>query len=733
MKKGYYFALSLSLVLGSTQETQAVNWWDNITTSVNLETIMTQTGNVHLPVPKSTIENVMYSSDYYNSGTYKNDLLIGNKNRNVIYSDKDNWNYTNIDSGNDVVLGAGGNDYLETGRTTGTSYVDGGEGNDRIYGTWTNSNAGGEGDILIGGDGDDFIDSGAGDDIVYGGKGDDSLYNAAENGVRDSDNVYIYEGNYAEYTISTSGGYTYVLDSIEDRDGNDRIANGHREGTFSSKGDMLQFADGRVDIKTLQFIGGATTHGVTYGSDESDDSNLTNDPENRYLSTYNLSPTASSTNTDNLLQAIEDTAMGGTLHIDISGEYAINQAIFIDKPIHIVVENQDFTLKLVENAGEVIFVKSEGVVLDGVNINANQKARIGIESDYGNLTVQNSKIYNMYYGDTSVSQVSAGIVVVPQQGDGTTITIVNNEIYGIVNTLHDQKEGGYGMARGIFIAYPHTTGANVNIEGNYIHNIDSEEDDFIYIEQLNKNILSNKNFAYLTVIKNNRFIGFTRRALKIRVPNALIEGNIIESKNVEDQKNYPAYSGISIFGSGNTIKNNTITLTKYFAKAIDLDTDGSVNIYNTKIENNTITMAGGVTQQFPILMQYRSFDYLVQNNTIKMISPYYVDYNGDKSSHFFYLKAYTTGEIKNNTFIVENGTATAVVHNNLYLSNTATNKTKLTNNVLVGNINYYVQYQGLNLSASTPTTQTQGYIVDVEYTGNKTERQAPIVVITPIE
>jgi len=49
---------------------------------------------------------------------------------------------------------------------------------------------------------------------------------------------------------------------------------------------------------------------------------------------------------------------------------------------------------------------------------------------------------------------------------------------------------------------------------------------------------------------------------------------------------------------------------------------------------------------------------------------------------------------------------------------------------LVGNINYYVQYQGLNLSSSTPTTQTQGYIVDVEYTGNKTSRDAPKVIIT---
>lgn len=713
----------LSVILFSS-ESFAINWTNDSNVNTLVSSVETKTVNVNLPYPKTQINNVMYSYDYYNSGTAKNDLLIGNGSRNVIYSSKDNWNYTNIDSGSDAVFGSGGNDFLQTGRTTKTSYVDGGIGDDYIEGTWTNSDQFGYGDILIGGDGNDVIESGAGDDIVFGGKGDDSFFNSSENGVRDSDNTYVYEGKYSEYKIYTVDGFTYVEDKIAQRDGIDKIANGHREGTFSAKTDVIQFSDGQVSVKTLQFTKNLMTTGVTYKNA------TTNDPNQKYLSSYNLSPTNASGNIVALSQAIKDTPINGTLNIDISGEYAISGAFLVDKAIKIVSKNKDFTLKLTQASNPVIYVKSEGVTIDGININANNYAREGIYSDYGALSVKNSKIYNLYYNDSSISRVTFGIGIVPQSGDGTNILLENNEIFNIVNTLHDQSEGGFGMARGIFIAYPHTTGANVTIQGNYIHDIDSEEDDFIYIEQLDKNILSNKNFSYLTVIKNNRFIGFTRRALKIRVPNALIESNSIESKNVEDQKNYPAYSGISIFGSGNTIKNNSITLTKYFAKAIDLDTDGSVNIYNTKIENNNITMAGGVTQQFPILMQYRSFDYLVQNNIIKMISPYYVDYNGDKSSHFFYLKAYTTGEIKNNTFVVENGTATAVVHNNLYLSNTATNKTKLTNNLLVGNINYYVQYQGLNLSASTPTTQTQGYIVDVEYTGNKTSRDAPKVIIT---
>lgn len=691
--------------------------------------IATDTGSLHFTIPVANITNTLQCDAYWNSGTAQNDLILGRPYRDVIYANKDNWDYTNINAGNDAVFGGGGNDHIETGRTTSVSYVDGGEGDDKIYGTWVNSDDNSVGDVLIGGNGNDTIVSGAGDDIVYGGKGNDSLYNAAENGVRDSDNLYIYEGSYAEYTITADSNYLYISDSVDNRDGNDRIANGYREGTYSSKGDFLQFSDGQLNIKTLAFLSDVMTDRVTYGSVVDDNETL---PDAIYLSDYDLDPADGVSNSVALQHALDDTPSGGTLIADISGEYAINESLLLTQPITLLSENRDFTLKLMQSDGEVIRIKSENVTIDGIHVNANQNSREGIYSDYGNLTIQNSKIHNVYYSDTATARVATGISIIPQSGENLNITLNNNEIYNITNTLHDQTEGSYGMARGIFIAYSHVDGANLTIEANHIHDIDAEEDDFIYIEKLDKNILSNPNHPYLTAIKNNHFIGFTRRALKIAVPNVVIENNIMEGKLIEDQDNYPSYSAITLFGSGTVIKNNTITLSKYFERGISLDTDGSVNIYNTTIEGNNITLEGGVKQQFAVQMMYRSFDYLVQNNTFTMIAPYYREDNGDKSSHFFYLKAYTRGEIKENTFTVQNGTASSVVHSNLYLSNTATNTTRLTNNRLVGDIDYYVQYQGLSLNSSTDTSHTEGYIVDVEYTGNRDSRETPVVTVSSL-
>lgn len=388
MKKSH-FALSLITLLIQTNSFAA----DTFPFPAAAD-IATDTGNVHFTIPVSTIQNTIQCTEYYNSGTAQNDLILGRPYRDVIYANKDNWNYTNIDAGNDAVFGGGGNDHIETGRTTSVSYVDGGEGNDNIYGTWTNSDATGAGDVLIGGEGNDMIDSGAGDDIVFGGKGDDSLYNAAENGVRDSDNIYVYTGNYTEYTIYTDSGYTYVNDSVADRDGNDRIANGYREGTFSAKGDFIQFADGQVNVRTLEFLPGVINDRVHYDTaNNGGEETVTGDT---YLSAYNLNTADAESNLVALQQAIDDTPTGGILVVDIDGEYAINESLVIGKGITIITANHDFTLKLMQPDTEVISIKSENVTLDGIHVNANQNAREGIYSDYGNLTIQNSKIYNIY-------------------------------------------------------------------------------------------------------------------------------------------------------------------------------------------------------------------------------------------------------------------------------------------------------------------------------------------------
>lgn len=70
------------------------------------------------------------------------------------------------DGGSDIIIGAGGNDYLAAG--SGGDWIDGQGGDDTIYG-------GAGADVLLGGDGNDQIFGGTGREYLAGGTGNDAL------------------------------------------------------------------------------------------------------------------------------------------------------------------------------------------------------------------------------------------------------------------------------------------------------------------------------------------------------------------------------------------------------------------------------------------------------------------------------------------------------------------------------------------------------------------------------
>ncbi|WP_440683396.1 calcium-binding protein, partial [Cysteiniphilum halobium] len=144
---------------------------------------------------------------HYIDGGKGNDKLYGN-----IYDD--------------VLFGGDGNDYIDAG--LGDDIIDGGTGDDYLYGG-THGN-----DTIFGGDGNDYIDAGLGDDIIDGGKGDDYLYG----GTHGNDTIFGGDGNdyidagLGDDIIDGGKGDDYLYggmhgnDTIFGGDGNDYIASG---------------------------------------------------------------------------------------------------------------------------------------------------------------------------------------------------------------------------------------------------------------------------------------------------------------------------------------------------------------------------------------------------------------------------------------------------------------------------------------------------------------------------
>ncbi len=236
-----------------------------------------------------------------------NDIIYGGNGDDVLLSGK----------GNDTIFGEDGNDVISINGDTiidhGFSYVDGGAGNDTIYGDARE-------DTFLGGSGDDHLDGGMGDDILYGGEGNDYLYAGANVGVVPAafaqfDILYGEEGNdYLEFSnqldgelYGGSGNDTYKLftpnsrgyefNIFDDSGENDTLILGKQTSTsFSRVGNDLniymldgnQYGDIIVQdhfsvghhIENLEFLNPANTYlnlveYLTPNNDDYDGTSLT--------------------------------------------------------------------------------------------------------------------------------------------------------------------------------------------------------------------------------------------------------------------------------------------------------------------------------------------------------------------------------------------------------------------------------------------------------------------------
>jgi Ca2+-binding RTX toxin-like protein len=167
--------------------------------------------------------------------------------------------------GNDTLLGGAGDDVLEG--SVGNDSIEGGDGNDVISGDENNDVLlGGAGadtiygglghDTLFGGDGNDVLDGGEYHDTIYGGLGDDTL--TATNGLNlffggegndlitggyNPDTAF-YDGNYSDYEVSRDYTGLITVGDLNLGDGD--------EGTDSLTSiSTLQFADQNISTDSI--------------------------------------------------------------------------------------------------------------------------------------------------------------------------------------------------------------------------------------------------------------------------------------------------------------------------------------------------------------------------------------------------------------------------------------------------------------------------------------------------
>ena len=156
---------------------------------------------------------------------------------NDVWGGWEEYTHYEVDGGdgNDSLYGYNGNDTLSGGN--GDDEIYGGWGNDRLFGGWGK-------DKLFGGDGDDEIDGGEDDDEIYGGKGKDRIF-----GRRGKDRLFggdgddEIDGGDGDDEIYGEWGRDWLRggigrDLIFGGDGDDTISGGADEDTlFGNEGD----------------------------------------------------------------------------------------------------------------------------------------------------------------------------------------------------------------------------------------------------------------------------------------------------------------------------------------------------------------------------------------------------------------------------------------------------------------------------------------------------------------
>jgi len=159
---------------------------------------------------------------------------------------------------------AGESDYYLGG--AGADTIEGGPGNDHIYGNGPTAVAGAidGADSLSAGDGNDYVQGNAGADTIDGGAGNDRLYGGADNDVilGGADNDWL-QGNKGADSLSGGSG----SDTIHGGADNDTLIGGAGLDQMWGDGgnDRFVFAAGDASFATAGSVAFATDHIVDFG------------------------------------------------------------------------------------------------------------------------------------------------------------------------------------------------------------------------------------------------------------------------------------------------------------------------------------------------------------------------------------------------------------------------------------------------------------------------------------
>lgn len=329
---------------------------------------------------------------------------------------------------------------------------------------------------------------------------------------------------------------------------------------------------------------------------------------------------------------------------------------------------------------ELMRVSGSNIEINNISLDGNKLVNRVLVVSGGSTNVKISKaiVANASHSTKSSSDYYTGVLSgILVYGNTSNIQIDGSEVKNIVAL---NPTGGSLIARGIYVTTTwgksEAAAANVSITNNYIHHIGPADDgDGIYYEDPNMD--SGNGVDTNSVISNNRFDNNAKRAIKIYAQGITVTGNQITNSYL--QNNYyksgsdkgklapDMYSAISVYGSNNTVKQNTIGGVGSFYAAIEVG--ASETVTNIVINSNKITMGAKSVQQGKTAIRLGNIkDFIIDGNVIE---------NGEKG--IWTWQNADNGSITNNNIKIVNGGGIDLT---TYLSQYTQNNIICSNNVI---------------------------------------------------
>ncbi|MEP3418307.1 MAG: cadherin domain-containing protein, partial [Lentilitoribacter sp.] len=345
--------------------------------------------------------------------------IVGTVNDDVLNGGSGNDTISGL-SGDDVVnAGAGDDRFDDTSTGNGNDTLNMGEGNDTAYG----------------GDGTDTINGDEGDDKLYGESGNDTITGGEGNDAIDGgtgDDTAVFSGNWADYTITESGGtYTVVDNRPGSPDGTDTVRNVEffefADGTTTAD-DVIDVGPSDIDLSATS-IDENSSAGTVVATLSAEDNSLdvqsytiTNDPSGFFEISGDQVVVKAGADIDfenatshDITIEVSDGAGSTyteTITIDVSDidEFNVGAVTDTDSAANTIAENA--------SAGDEVGVTASASDADGTNNTvtyAVDDARFEVASD-GTVTVASGASFD------AETEGSIDIEVTATSADGSTST-----------------------------------------------------------------------------------------------------------------------------------------------------------------------------------------------------------------------------------------------------------------------------------------------------------------------